>query len=655
MSDQSAQKITEFKNVWGWLKDQQKLYVPYLTPEEAAVPAVSGKDGSFLSISMKDYGLWSTVDALSWKFKDGLYYGVAAADLKAGDTRYIPLEAPARNLLERFFHSPQRLQGVNLTRSKGDGTVMNLMCQVAMQAKLIGYMDAKEPWGKDPQWHVEQAWLALRADRIFEAFYHASSAREQGALLDEFFFLEFDCLCAFAMHEQIGQYMGWYNRQGGKHPRAELLTAAQLIWAKEMDQAKVILDGLEKHKELAPNILYERARMAVIAGDGVTASKLFEDCLGYDENHFDAWLGLGIALRNTNYQSGNESEMARAGRCFQRVIDFHGYRESEATHHLGTIHSRFSRWKEAAECYKRTLLLRHSGVSRRNLVLALHAMGNLEEALKEQETLKRLDPDQAQALEANLAAIKSTQTAKTPVAPSRGVFQFASSLQIDQLNQASIKAMQLVKNWGLKAKGDIGDFILCDEFFTKFAPAGYFSERSVFHGLKDQEVANILRTIATYLAGILVRRKHARWMIDPANLGDTTLIKFNDESIYKEPVCLGISVLLRYQAGARSDNITDLGFLVAFLPEYSQASVRHSETAQKTVFSQQERAEYDKAASYAQEQARTAGYALNGSISDLATIDTLIDECFLSSGAVKADCKLAPDVRNNVFRFIISI
>lgn len=641
-----------FKDQWSWLSNVKELFIPYLPANEIGFsPGFKIDDEKFI-LDMDPLPLVTTIDRLSWCQIDKQPYGLASSDRKLIERGIVPLHLPTAQLIERYFHSPMNLVGMNITRPAAAGQADCYTIQRAVMARLIGMLQAKEPWGKDGLWHAEQARLALTKDQVYVAFHHAASAREAKVPLDEYFFSEYECLSVFAMDTEMAQYLNWYKKQGGKHPRADLLQAASLIWGNQIEQAQPLLEKVSKHCELSAELTYERARASLIGGDPKTAISLFEDCLSFNENHFDAWLGLGIAIRTLHYRDGNESELNRAKRSYERVVEFHGYRESEAIHHIGTIHARFQRHSQAEECFRKVLLLRHSGVSRRNLILTLHAQGRKEEAAKEYQILLKLEPTQASNLEQIIFTGSSNNSQSVSIAKTA---HGPTPLQIDQMNKAAVAAMQQLKTWGLPVQGDILDFKRVDEWFSHYAPTGRFSERSAFHGLKDGEVAGVILIIARHLAGVLVRRNHARWVLAQKEDESMTTIRMVDTTLFKDPLFLTGSVLTRYAVGAQSDNTTNLTFIVANLPEYSKLSATYKSIIDRQPATKSQLDLYKKEASNAVTICQQAGYNLSSDLGDLRILDKLIDESFEPSGMLRPNCSLSQHLKGETITFAIAL
>lgn len=641
-----------FREMWQELAELTRLYVPYMTAEDGGFGAGASVTDGYLTIEGPE--IEKTLDKITWVSSDKERYGIVFTDPHLIESDVISIRVPVISALERYFHNPRKVAGLmfnpNLdlfprkagTENNKKQDCFNWTAKRFFLPRLLGMLQSKDPWSDYGTSHVALGEENIRRNQIYSAFHHAALAREQGAGLNDYFYIEILALACLGLYEQVQQYYSWYLQQGEKDVRAQILQAYLYTLSGKPEDAIAILQPLTSNPLYEAWVHLELARAHLRAKQPTKALELFDLCLSLDPHNADVLLGRGIALRNLHLEEKNKEGLAEARKTFLAVVDLHGYHEPEALHHIGTLHLQLEEWSEAKVFFKRTLEKRFSGVSLRNLILVLHAQGQLAVAAEEYRTLLELSPADAAGLEAyfptpaaaaSLSSKPSSQQQKQPL-------RLASQVEVERLNKQALEATKQLHQWKVPVLGDIMDFRRIDEYFCYHAPFGHFLETCVFHNLGEKDLSSLLLAIAQHLSGVLVRRNHARWVMpadeDPLNVS----VRMNNKEAFQEPLCFAQIVAHRIAVGAEADNLTNLDFLVSLQPEYDKLSRNYATPLPQQDSSEREIEQYRKCADSAKQLLKKLGVTLNDTLSDLVVLDTAIDAIFLPGGIPKGESQI---------------
>jgi tetratricopeptide (TPR) repeat protein len=357
-----------FAEVWRRIVELRALYIPCgLAGGEGAPPAGQ---------TMLDF-----VDTAWARYEDGMKIGVVFTDrgLAAPDVLLAPL--PTAQALARFFHN-SALDGLAFnpldahSRSTAPGQIL---LRHAIP-RVAGMAASGDPFARSAT-HPALARAAAAADQVYTAYHHAAAAREAGAQLDSCFFAEIGALLLLGLAQQAREFFDWYARQGGADARIGLVSAQMLTLsgqgARALDAA---LPPLLEHPEHSAWAWREQGRALFATGRAREAVAAFEESLRRDASSVQTRLGLGIALRTVHWEPQNDDGLRQALAHFEQVAAAGDFHVAEALHHAGTLQLALGDFGALEALMRRTLELRNSPVSRRNLCIALHAQGKLEEA-----------------------------------------------------------------------------------------------------------------------------------------------------------------------------------------------------------------------------------------------------------------------------------
>ena len=391
-------KEAPFLQMWGGLPDVAQLFLPLdrsQTPEGRCVV----KAGNMLEVA----NLLNTTP-------EGMHVGLVFTDrrLFVPGACYAAMRTP--DCLKQYFHAG-RVGAVAFNSSLNCADMDSLQEDITYRLpegytlyrfvlpRLVGLVTSDDPFAEKSGNHIQCAREAVSANDPFIAYHHAAAAREEGAELDDFYFLELDSLMALNLNEQVADYLPWYQQKGGKDPRFKLYCARALSLSGQPDKAFPLVQPLLHDRALGGLAWLERGRAHAVKGNFQEAIVSFDECLRRDPENLDAKLGAGIAYRNINYASGNRKGLEMARSYFDKVASVNGYRASEAYFHIGTILLALGDFAGCEDAVRKSLALRDTGIARRNLVLSLHALGKVKEAHDEYLFLSSYSPSDAQGLE----------------------------------------------------------------------------------------------------------------------------------------------------------------------------------------------------------------------------------------------------------------
>lgn len=224
----------------------------------------------------------------------------------------------------------------------------------------------------DPTEHAEAAERYYWQDKLFEAFYHSVAARLSGASVNDYFFAEIDCLFSFGFLPQVDQYLKWYQKSN----RHLLYRAEYARWLSICGKAEAAtnwIDELLNDSDFAFQAFYVRGLLRYKQQIFDEAIADFEACLDKLEFHYEARLGLGIALRNEGLKNNDSAILKQAASHLLTVAKAAGYHAPEALAHLGALMLSFRNWEKAETFLRKSLRLRENPVTRGFLEQAIAA------------------------------------------------------------------------------------------------------------------------------------------------------------------------------------------------------------------------------------------------------------------------------------------
>ncbi|MBI2877398.1 MAG: tetratricopeptide repeat protein [Candidatus Tectomicrobia bacterium] len=392
-----------FLEVWQKLPEVPWLYLPIDVKDNADPGEIIDTEDML------------TVANQLFRSSDGMTTGMVYTDHRLFRPGAVVARMKTASALEQFFQAG-RVQGVsfNLTMNSAamSGSAVkdftyNLPYHFTVfrfvLPRLVGLVTSADPFARSGVAHSAIARQALKADQVYVAYHHAAAAREGGEALDAYYFTELDALMTLRLNQQVTDYLAWYEKRGS-NPLFKLYCARALSLSGQPEEALSMIRPFLMHPELGALAWLEQGRAMMIQGDPRGAINGFDECLRRDPEKIEAHLGRGIAYRNLNYQSSNEPGLRVALQAFQKVALKKGYHASEAYFHMGTIYLALGRMAEGEEVTRKSLQLRDTGIARRNLIIFLHARGNVPEAYDEYQFLLQQSPQDAQGLESYFTA-----------------------------------------------------------------------------------------------------------------------------------------------------------------------------------------------------------------------------------------------------------
>lgn len=598
-----------FLENYGVLRTIPNLYIPV------------GWRGEITADPANTQAVLDFLDVAGTQLTEELYVSLVYTSRELGGPDAVLAELPTDQVLERIFHN-ERVGGVTFDGAIGESRPSHTVYRF-VTPMMVGMLRS-ESVDCDAMTHAGKARECLSRDRIYECLFHAAQARRLGAPKDYFYFLELHALMTLRLNQQCSEYFGWWDGPGMRGERS-LYEARALSLSGDTPGALKLLKQHFTSGKVAPMAWLERARALCIAQRYDEAVKAFDRCLESEQQNCDALIGKGIALRAIHYQPGNAEGLAEALNCFEAVEKYGDYHVPEALHHAGTIQLALSNWEAAENLFRKTLSLRGSDVSRRNLALVLHAQGRSEEGRSYYEWLLKCCPEQAAGLEkyfgkpAGNTVVHTVQKLKP-----EDIAQYVSGVR------AKLKAHSMV--W----HNDALDWRRFDDYVDYYAPAGErFLNGSALHGLEGDALQQELLDISLHLAAIPVENGWADWVIpDDNNLADLQ-VQFR-EGCGVGTYNLFHTVLRRVEIGAMADNLSNLDMLISLSPDYNKLSRSYSNPYPSLPASPGRVAEFERRAQRACLEMKRRGFNLTGELDDLRELECIVMSLFQENGALKA-------------------
>lgn len=632
-----------FREVWEELLQVQELFVPYIPisqmPHLATLGAERTADDTCLLYSCDR--LYEIIDRLGWRNPSQQLMGTALTHQRLVPNDMVAISMPTMQLVERFYHSPRKLSGIiwNSGSDKQLGQVPCVTDLVAM-ARILGMLSSRDPWATASS-HPELAAQYVETNNPYAVLHHAVLAREEGASVDSFYFCEMTALITLGLYNQVGQYYQWYAGRGEDYERFEILSARIETLNGDSHAALQRLAKLGSASRSLHLIELERGRALFMSNDYDGAIAAYSEALNHSETRITATLGRGIATRAKFYNAQDgERGLIQALNDFQEVCSFNCYAKAESLHHCGTVLFPLNRVGEAIECYEAAIALRYSAVSYRNLFLALHKEGDFEQAKTVYQIISDLSPQATQGLESYLAEPANHRIQQE--SEDLGSKSLNVSLKsVDECNKNSLEAFHRLKQEDFGFTGDLMDFLRMDDYINYHAPLGRFLSSSTLHSLTTEQQDERLHEIGCHLAGVLVRRKYARWDIQDVRGKSGTVVRFLRSEIFRESICLYSQLSRRISHGAVADNLTLLEMLVSHLSDFEKQAKQYKRTRKSKQLAPEALTELNRRIETTVELLASYGYSLDRSYTDLITLDTILqNELSIEGGSLRLSDKL---------------
>lgn len=663
MTDLSFKIIPEridapFKEVWEELSQVQELYVPYIPiremPHLSALGAERTADDTCLLYSCDR--VYEIIDRLGWRNESQQLMGAVLTHQRLVPNDMVAISMPSSQLIERYFHSPRTLSGI-IWNSNSNKQLRQVPCvtDLVASARILGMLSSCDPWASSAP-HVSLVDRYVEMDNPYAVLHHAVLARDEGAPVDSFYFGEIGALITLGLYNQVGQYYQWYPGRGGDSDRFEILSARIETLNSKPDSALRRLDKLGSIPRYFHLIALERGRALFSLNDHDGAIAAYSEAVDHPETKITATLGRGIATRAKFYNAQDgEQGLSQALHDFETVCSQKSYAEAESLHHCGTVLFPLNRVDEAIERYEAAIALRYSAVSYRNLFLALHLKGDLEEAKRAHQILSDLSPQAAQGLEKYLAEQPKSQSDKGCLdSPSKALHEPLKS--VEECSKNSLEAFQQLKQADFGFTGDLADFLRMDDYIDYHAPQGKFLPSSMLHKLSEEEFQELIHRIGSHLAGVLVRRKYARWDIQAPNGELGAVVRFLRSKEFRESICIHSQLQRRIAQGAIADNLTLLETLVSHLPDFDKQRRQYKRTVDSRPLEEQDLNSLNRRIDATVELLAHYGYSLDRSYTDLVTLDTILrTELTMEGGSLRFSNKLTANTDLDAVTFVEDI
>jgi tetratricopeptide (TPR) repeat protein len=487
---------------------------------------------------------------------------------------------------------------------------------------------------------IERAERAFRENSLFEAFFLARKAREEGTkYLHRAWFIELMSMSFFGLADEAMALYEEYPLRGSSEAEAQLVAARYRLLLKQLNEARTILHGLTFNAELGAIAACELARSYLLSGEFDRAIDLATGAIQKNSSFVESYLVRGIAQRGLSYGSGDEEGLREALKDFELVAKRGDFSAPEASFHAGTIFGRLGALEEAEVALRQSLFQRDRYSSRDALVRVLCAAGKMDWANEELERVCAVAPSVTQGLR------EEVESHLTKGLSERSESNVSQGIWSKDPSTGAPFAVELVCAWGIPVSGSLSDCALLDDFINRYAPAGDFLAEGPGAPLADAGEAAVGRSFALYVGDLLVRGGVATWELSGgSSLG---LITRDGGRIPLESF-----VQERLLVGASGDNFASLESLVAELQNSSDAP-SGARTNWWQVASKEEVADFEKEAQWGRDKLLALGAQLSGGLSDLDEIDRVIEQTFEPGGMLQefADEKVGDELD----RFVASI
>lgn len=604
-----------FLENWGQFKAIKKLYIPVSLGTECAADPNN-------TLEVLEF-----IDIASASFTTDMRVGLVYTDPGLSTSNSLLAEIDTVLALKRFFKN-KSIQGLTFNPPmQNDHKKLAFTAYRSILPRVIGYLSVTSN-AKTPTTLAKHSETYRKQNRVYEALHASALAREEGAKLDSCFFVELDALFSLGMLSEAQQLMQWYP---GNDSRIELFKIRLRSLSGHAVESMTRLVPLLSQEANAALCWLEQGRALLMQNKAKDAVAAFDKSLQYEES-CDALLGKGIALRAMHYGQLNKQGLLSALKEFEAVINYNGTYKPEALHHAGTIHSALQQWDEAVECYSHTLELGPSPVSKQNLALALHALGDIEAATEAYEYLAVFYPTYAQNIEKYFEA---DEILFTPAGSedSSDTFVTQKRLAAKDLEALAQDARARLKTRRITMKNDLLDFRRVDDYVNYHAPAGVFLDSSHLFRLSEREYKSAIFDIAIHLGQLLVDEKLAQWQIEadftPMQVG---LIIAGEQT--QMPISMFANVARRVQAGGSDNAMVSLDALVNLLPGYHHIAMHYSNPFMALPADEERLEEFETRAQRAKALLEQFDFRLDGSLNDVRELEFAIASIWSETGGL---------------------
>lgn len=599
---------------WGQFKAIKKLYIPVSLGTECAADPNN-------TLEVLEF-----IDIASASFTSDMRVGLVYTDPGLSTSSSLLAEVDAVLALKRFFKN-KAIQGLTFNPPmQNDHKKLAFTAYRAILPRVIGYLSVTSN-AKTPATLAKHSEAYRKQNRVYEALHAAALAREEGAKLDSCFFVELDALFSLGMLNEAQQLIQWYP---GNDPRIEFFKIRLRSLSGHAIESMAHLNQLLAQDTYPALAWLEQGRALLMQNKAKDAVSAFEKSLAHEAS-CDALLGKGIALRAMHYGQLNKQGLLSALKDFEAVIAYDGTYKPEALHHAGTIYSALQQWDEAVRCYRETLTLGPSPVSKQNLALALHALGDYEAATEAYEYLAIFYPTYAQNIEKYFEADEILFTPSSESSTESFITQ--KRLTAGDMEALAQDARLRLKQRRITMKNDLLDFRRFDDYVNYHAPAGVFLESSMLFRLSEREYKSAIFDVAVHLGQLLVDEKLAQWQIEvdftPMQVG---LIIASDQT--QMPISMFANVARRVQAGGSDNAMVSLDALVNLLPGYHNLAMQYSNPFMALPADEELLEEFDMRGQRAKMLLQQFGFSLNGSLNDIRELEFAIASIWAESGGL---------------------
>lgn len=243
---------------------------------------------------------------------------------------------------------------------------------------------------------------ALKEDRLFDALFLATRLQELNAPKNAWFSTLLNCCITLNISDKAKELLSFWDELKATNPsghiEVEICRAAYYTRGNNPSAALEHLESLPKVKELDATKALQRGLAFSALQQAEDALKSYNRCLFIDPKNIHALIARGIQTRTIHWESGDEVGLEKALKDFNQVIKDGGYHATEATFHAGTIYLAKNQMTDCEVMMRKVLQVEPNPVARRNLTLALHAQGRVEEAFAQYQHLCQYEPNNAKYL-----------------------------------------------------------------------------------------------------------------------------------------------------------------------------------------------------------------------------------------------------------------
>lgn len=371
-----------FAETWAPLSEVSELCIPIGTAPTEGDWRVQDERATFL------------LDTLKYRIR-GRDFALVFTDQRLLRDTTVHVALPPRVALRRLFEDG-RVDGVGFnvgpTAAADEPALVSSLSHASPHsaivtrlglARVLGVLESPDAAAAgDGVSHARLCQAAWLHDRPYGTLHHAAAAREDRDESPFSLALELDALLSVGLLERFGELRGRSAPLAG-HPALQVVLARAATTSGRPDEGLALAQRVAGDPRVAAVARLEIARALHAQEELDRSIDEYRACLDMDDRLPQAHLGLGKALRDRHYAPSDACGLQAAEAHLRRVIRLGGYHEPEAWHHVATCYLASGLPQVVEEACRKSLALRENAVTRRNLVLALHALGRLRDARRE--------------------------------------------------------------------------------------------------------------------------------------------------------------------------------------------------------------------------------------------------------------------------------